>query len=455
MVNDQIEPHRHHGLSGRGTGGRAMIADPEVLVIGGGVIGVCTAYYLARSGSQVTLLEEHQIGGRMASSYGNIGLLTPSHSEPVAAPQVLRQGLRWLFNPVSPLYLKPRWDADLARWLLGFRAACSAARCAAGEAALRRWHGASLELYAELSAHLPPEVDYERKGGIYLYRDRREWERARARAARERADGVERGHADSVRQGGVEVELADGPERVLAWVPGARPAVVGATHYRADGRVIPDRFVRAMAAAAGAAGAQIHEQVAVFGLERSGARVSAVLTSRGVMRPQTVVLATGFLSRQLARGVGLRLPIEPAKGYSITVRRPAACPEIPLHLHEDKVVITPLGPDRMRIGGTLELAGDDRSVNLRRVAALQHALPRYLSGLEELEVLEIWRGMRPLSADTLPIIGRARGLDNLVLATGHGMIGVSLAPISGKVAAEVARGEPPSLDLGPLRADRY
>ena len=159
----------------------------------------------------------------------------------------------------------------------------------------------------------------------------------------------------------MEVELADGPERVLAWVPGAHPGVVGATHYRADGRVIPDRFVRAMATAAGAAGAQIHEQVAVFGLERSGARVSAVLTSRGVMRPQTVVLATGFLSRQLARGVGLRLPI----------------------------------------------------------------------------------------------IGRARGLDNLVLATGHGMIGVSLAPISGKVAAEAARGEPPSLDLGPLRADRY
>ena len=413
-------------------------SEPEVLVIGGGVIGICTAYYLALGGAAVTVLEEHEVGGPLAASYGNIGLLTPSHSEPVAAPHVIAQGLRWLLDAGSPLYVKPRWDAELARWLLAFRAACSPARCAAAEAELLRWHQVSLDLYAELCPHLPPEVDFERTGGVYLFRAQRDWAEALPRFHRER-------------QGGMRIDLADTPEQVRVLAPAALPAVIGAAHYHDDGRVIPDLFVKALAAAAAAEGARIHERVTVFGLERSGAAITAVATSRGTLRPRTVVLAAGFLSPGLARDAGLRLPIQPAKGYSITAKRTAECPKIPLHLHEDRVVITPLGPDRMRIGGTLELAGNDRSVNRRRVAALQRALARYLSGMEELEPLEIWRGMRPLSADTLPIVGRARGLENLVLATGHGMIGMSLGPISGKLAAEVVLGRQPSLPLGLMR----
>ena len=417
------------------------MSEAEVLVIGGGVIGMCTAYYLAQGGAAVTVLEEHQVGGPMASSYGNIGLLVPSHSRPVAEPGVIGGSLRWLLDAESPLYVKPRWDLDLVRWLLRFRAACAARRCAAAEPVLYRWQCASQELYAELAAELPPEVDYERKGGLFLYREEADWEAAVAAARREQ-------------EAGIDLALVD-RERLGALLPGLKREVLGAVHYRRDGRLIPGAFVRALAAAAARRGAVVHEQAAVFSLERRGARVAAVHTSRGTLRPRVTVLAAGFLSPDLSRGVGLRVPVQPAKGYSITVRRPAACPPIPLHFHAERVVLTPFGPDRMRIGGTLELAGNDRRVNPRRLAAIRRAPPRYLAGMEELETLEIWRGMRPLSADSLPILGRPRGLDNLLLATGHGMIGMSLGPASGKAVADLALGRQPSLDMELFRADRF
>ena len=332
---------------------------PDVLVVGGGVIGVCTAYYLARGGAAVTLLEEHQVGGPMASSYGNIGLLVPSHSTPVAEPHVISRGLRWLLNPDSPLYVRPRPDADLVRWLLRFRAACTAERCAAAEPILRRWQMASLELFAELAAELPAEVNFERKGGLFLYREEQSWQEAVATVRAEQEEGI-------------DVAVVE-PDELRALVPALLPGVTGAVHYRGDGRVIPDRFVRALAAAAAECGAAIHEHATVFGLERRGRAVHAVHTSLGIMQPRTVVLATGSVSPRLGRDAGLRIPVQPAKGYSITVRRPPSCPDIPLHLHDERVVITPFGPDRMRMGGTLELAGDDRSVNLRRVAAVRRA----------------------------------------------------------------------------------
>ena len=306
------------------------MSEADVLVIGGGVIGMCTAYYLARSGAAVTVLEEHQVGGPMASSYGNIGLLVPSHSTPVAEPRVISRGLRWLLDAESPLYIKPRWDADLLRWLLRFRAACAAQRCAAAEPVVYRWQRASLELYAELAAELPPEVDYERKGGLFLYREQHAWEEAAAAARREQ-------------EAGIDVALVE-REQLGVLVPGLKEGVVGALHYRQDARLIPDAFVRALAAAAARYGATVHEHASVFALERRGAGVAAVRTSRGTLRPRLVVLATGFLSPRLGRDVGLRVPVQPAKGYSITVRRPATCPEIPLHFHEERVVLTPVRP---------------------------------------------------------------------------------------------------------------
>jgi D-amino-acid dehydrogenase len=418
-----------------------LFTSPEVLVIGGGISGVSCAYHLARAGVQVALVEEDRIGGRIASSYGNMGLLVPSHALPVAAPGVVRKGLRWLLNPESPLYIKPRWDRDLLRWLWRFRAAATHKRNVAAAPLLYALQKASVELYRDLGVEFGRAADLEHTGALYVLRDAAAW--------REMQKEVQ-----LVRAAGADAALLTADE-VHARAPALKAGVVGGVFYREDARVVPDQLVRALANSATEAGATLHEGVTVFDVLRDADRVREVRTSAGTLTPRQVVLAAGAWSPALAASLGLRIPIQPAKGYSITVERPAVCPPLPTHLHEAKVVVSPMGAGRMRVGGTLELAGLDRSVNQRRVAAILRALPRYYDGMEDLRILEIWRGLRPLTADTLPIVGRSSAVQNLLLATGHGMIGVSMGAITGHLIAKLVAGDPPGYDLSLLSPDRF
>lgn len=424
------------------------LSAPDVLVIGGGICGVSSAYYLARAGVAVTLVDEDRIGGRVASSYGNMGLLVPSHALPVASPGIIRKGVRWMLRPDSPFYIRPRWDRDLVRWLRRFRAAATHERAIAAAPLLYQLQAASVELYEGLGKRFTKATDLERTGAIYLVREQRAWQEIREEAALLRAAGVD-----------VSLLDADG---VYTRVPTASGAVIGGVFYREDARAVPDQIVTELAAMARRAGAALHEGVTVFGAVRDGSggrrasgRIREVRTSAGTLTPRRVVLAAGAWSPGLAAGLSLRVPIQPAKGYSITVERPPACPPLPTHLHEARVVVTPMGPGRMRLGGTLELAGMDRSVNQRRVQAILAATPRYLSGLDDLRVLEIWRGLRPLTPDTLPIVGSPAHVDNLFLATGHGMIGMSMGAVTGKMIARLVTGEEPGFDLSLLSPDRF
>ena len=172
------------------------------------------------------------------------------------------------------------------------------------------------------------------------------------------------------------------------------------------------------------------------------------------MQPDQVVLAAGAQSSAVVRDLKLRLPIQPAKGYSITYKRPLTSPQIPLSLSESKVAVVPMD-DMLRFSSTLELAGHDMSINQRRLAATRQAIGDYLSGVEDLELIEIWRGLRPLTPDTLPIIGRSHTYENLILATGHGMLGVTHGPITGKLVSQVVAGQEPAVDLTPLRVERF
>jgi D-amino-acid dehydrogenase len=201
-------------------------------------------------------------------------------------------------------------------------------------------------------------------------------------------------------------------------------------------------------------GVRILTGVEVVGFETSGGRVQRVQTTRGDLEAEQIILAAGSWSPGLARALKLRLPIQPAKGYTLTVRRPALGPAYPLILGEARMAVTPLG-ERLRFGGTLELAGFDESINRRRVAALERGLRRYLVGMEGLEVIELWRGLRPCTPDGLPILGRAPGLGNLIIAAGHAMLGMSLGPVTGKLAAQLIGGQTPDFDLSPLSPSRF
>ncbi|MDW8326863.1 MAG: FAD-dependent oxidoreductase [Anaerolineales bacterium] len=409
----------------------------DVIVIGGGVIGVCAAFYLAQRGASVTLLERGQIGA--GCSYGNAGLVVPGHSIPLAEPGALRHGLRWLLDPESPLYIRPRADRELAEWLLRFALACTEAHVRAAIPVLRDLGLASRALYDEL-AQLGFDFGYERRGLLEVFITRRGLAEAEAQAA-------------LLGEFGVEVRMLDGAG-VRALEPNVSEAVLGGLYFPLDAHLDPTRFVRGLAQEAAKRGACIRTGVGVIGFEAEGRRITRVRTTSGELTPGQVVLAGGAWSPVIARDLQLKLPVQAAKGYSLTVKRPARSPAMPLLLGEAWVAVTPLG-EALRFAGTLELAGLDYTINRRRLEAVRRGARAYLPETEAAEVLEAWRGLRPCTPDGLPIIGRAARYENLLLATGHAMLGISLGPVTGQLVAQLACGEKPALDLTPLHAERF
>jgi len=245
-----------------------------------------------------------------------------------------------------------------------------------------------------------------------------------------------------------------GPADVRARFPGLRGRIAGALFFPNDGHMDPALFTRAMADRAAASGAEVLRGTEAIAVEPAGAGAVTVVTTRGDFVVDQVVLAAGAWTPALTKGMGLALPIEPAKGYSVDVDRPADFPELPLYLGDAHCVLTPLG-DAVRLGSTLELSGWDMTIRRKRVAGLRRAAQRVMGIPDDAPVRRIWRGPRPLTPDGLPVIGRAPRRERVILATGHCMLGLSLGPITGKLVAELAGGRRPSLDLTPLSPARF
>jgi D-amino-acid dehydrogenase len=404
----------------------------EVVVVGGGAIGVCCALELARRGAEVTLLER---GGELASgaSSGNAGLLCPSHSAPIANPDSLRKGLRWMLSPDSPFFLRPR--PSVAPWLARFVKASTASRAAEGTRIIRELSLAGLELHAAWAAD-GLASGFERRGILNVYETQAAFAHARA-------------HADGV---GVPAQVLDSAE-TQALEPAVGERIAGGVYYPDEAHCDPLAFVYAAGRAAKEAGATIETDVEVQALRRSGAGL-AVDTNRGSMHARTVVLAAGAWSSRLAAPLGVLLPQEGGKGYHVDLVTAPDDPKIPLSLDEAHVIATPL-PGCLRLSGTLELSGLDTSISRTRVDAIRDAAARVLALDPEREELEVWAGLRPCTPDGLPVIGRPEHVEPLILATGHARKGLSLSPITGKLVAELCAGEPTSLDLQPLSPDRF
>ncbi len=409
------------------------------VVIGGGVVGVTSAYYLARAGVEVTLLEQGDIAA--GSSYGNAGLLTPSDSVPLPAPGVLTKGLAWMLDPESPLYIPPRPDPALLSWLWRFRAAANTRTFEQHLPVLQRLSRLSLSLTRDLVREEALDCHFHEGGLLLLYRT---------------ASGFREGQhlAEYVRRFEIASEVWDA-DKVRARVPQVREDVVGGVYYRADAHVDPAAFVRQLAERLPRYNVRVQTRTEVLGFRLKGDRIVAVESTRGDFGGDVFVLAAGAWTALLARQVGLTLPIQPAKGYSITVRRPSEFPELPLILDEAKVAVTPMG-DRLRFAGTLELAGHDLRINRRRVLAIRRAVGRYLALDPDAQPLvELWRGLRPCTPDGLPIIGWAPRPVNLIVAAGHCMLGMTQGAATGKLVADLVAGRTPDLDLEPFRVDRW
>ncbi|MBN1342477.1 MAG: FAD-dependent oxidoreductase [Phycisphaerae bacterium] len=415
-----------------------MAGDDEILVIGGGVIGVCSAYYLAEAGCPVRLIEKGEICS--GASWGNAGFVCPSHSVPMPAPGVLLQAIKWMSDPKSPFYIKPRLDPTLLSWLLRFASACTQTCVDRAMPVLHDLGRASLELHERLAEGLGATFGFRRNGLLMLYGQ---------------ADAFHSGAqvARRLSEMGVRTEILR-PRDLHDRLGDLRCAAVGGVNYPDDGHLDPGEFVQAVARAACDRGAVVQSSAEVLGWETSGRTVTKVRTTRGDFQPRQIVLAAGAWCPSLAQVLDIKLPIQAAKGYSVSFRRPRNCPDVPMLLGETRVAVTPLA-DTLRLGGTLELAGMDLSVNRPRVDAILEAAKSFLPGLEETELLEVWRGLRPCTPDGLPIIGRCEAFENLIVASGHGTLGVSLGPITGKLVSQIALGQTPTLDTAPLRPDRF
>ena len=418
-----------------------MNARSDVLVVGGGPVGACAAQALAADGASVTLIEkEAEICPPVSGAHANCGLLVPSYVTPLAAPGALGQGLRWMLDSTSPFYIAPRPSGALLRWLWLYRAAATSARARAAATVLRALHTASADLHDELARDGGERWLYRRDGVVQAYEERATMEEAEKDAETQRVMGV---RADVL-----------SPADVRARFPGLRGELAGALFFPDDGHMDPALFTRAVADKAAAAGAEVRRGVEAIALEPAGAGAVKVVTTRGDFIADQVVLAAGAWTPALTKGLGLALPIEPAKGYSVDVARPADFPELPLYLGDAHCILTPLG-DALRLGSTLELSGWDMTIRRARVAGLRRAAQRVMGIPDDAPVRQIWRGPRPVTPDGLPVVGRVPRPERVILATGHCMLGLSLAPVTGKLVAELAGGRPPSVDLDPLSPDRF
>nr|WP_246422230.1 D-amino acid dehydrogenase [Roseospira visakhapatnamensis] len=412
------------------------------MVLGAGVIGATTAYVLAREGHAVTLVDRRD-GPGLEASYANGGQIAASHAEPWAGPSTPLKLLAWLGRDDAPLQLRwARWDPAFWAWGLRFLANCPPARQARNLDRLVRLALDSRQRLVELRADLDLRYDARTEGILHIYRQRRSLEQARRAGAVMSAAGLDR-HA-------ISIEEAVAREPALAHVA---PTLAGAFYSPGDESGDAHAFTRAMAEHARRLGARLMYGTAVTGLERGRGRardrVAAVRTDRGRLEGDAVVLALGSLSPRLTRPLGLRLPVYPAKGYSITLdtRGYDGAPTVSVTDDEQKMVFSRLG-DRLRCAGTAALEGWGTTLNPARVAlTLRNARALFPRG-GNYDDPDPWCGLRPATPGSVPLLGRAPGFDNLLLNTGHGTLGWTLACGSAQVTADVLAGREPAVPIG-------
>jgi D-amino-acid dehydrogenase len=428
-------------MSSPRTGPQEMPEDePDVLVVGGGVVGLFCAYHLRLRGHQVTVLERSVVGGPASCSSLNTGFVGTHGAAPLAEPGTLGRWWR-LLDPGGPLYIRPRPDGDLLRWLWHFRQACNDRDAAAGFGVLLEMKQRSLAILREVCGTGELASSLVTGGMVLAYNTSRGFDHAR----RSLPGMVERG---------VPLRVLDtGQLRDLE--PDVTLAIRGALYNEEGAGLRLPEFLLAFGRLLTRMGVRVHPGTGVVGFDVAGGRVTRVRTSRGDVRPAETVIAAGVWSTDCARLLGVGLTLQPVKGYTITVPAPDGAPTRPVALVEGRVAVMPSG-DRLRLGGTLELSGRSTVIARRRVDALLDTVRRYLPRLRLPEAdLRAWAGLRPCTPDSLPLLGRVESLDNVLVASGHGHIGMGLAPVGGRLIAQIIDGERPDLDIEPLRVGRF
>lgn len=414
------------------------IGRKRIVVVGGGVVGAACAHYLQAAGAEITVLDAGRFGG--GCSHANCGYVCPSHVLPLAAPGALWSTMKTLLQKNSPLKVRPRLDPALWGWFWKFMRRCNTRDMLAAGRTLDGLLRSSRALYETLIAGSGWDVEWRTKGLLFAYRGHAEMEHY--------------AHTDALLRR--EFDLGATPydaAGLAALEPALKPGLAGGWHYPGDAHLRPDKLLAEWRKSLIEKGATIREQTSLVDVVGDGRVVRGVVTSQGELPADQVVVATGAWTPLLREQLRTRLPIEPGKGYSITSTPPAKAPTIPLIFEETRVAVTPLS-GAMRIGSTMEFAGYDRTLNRDRLRLLREGAAPYLDEPLGRVVQEEWWGWRPMTPDGLPFIGPLPAFDNLYVAAGHNMLGLSLATGTGKLVAEMLTGGTPHLDPAPFRVGR-
>lgn len=415
----------------------------KVLVLGSGVIGTSIAYYLARAGHEVTVVDR-QAGPALETSFANAGEVSPGYSAPWAGPGVPVKAIKWMLMQHSPLVIWPLLDPAMWRWGAAMLANCTARAYAVNKSRMVPIAEYSRDCLKALRAETGITYDERAQGTLQLFRTRKQ------------LDGIA-GDVEVLKQYGVPFEVLD-----RAGFCNIEPALaltqhkfVGALRLPGDETGDCFKFTNRLTEMAQALGVDFRFGTAVLGIDSDGARVTGVRTAAGALQAERYVLALGSYSAPLLKTLGLRIPVYPVKGYSITVpiTDPAGAPESTIMDETHKVAVTRLG-DRIRVGGTAELAGYSLALREARRATLNHVVTDLFPKGGDISKATFWCGLRPMTPDGTPIIGGTR-LTNLLLATGHGTLGWTMAAGTGRVISDLVSGREPEIDVRALSMARY
>ncbi|WDP88224.1 MAG: FAD-dependent oxidoreductase [Desulfobacter sp.] len=415
-----------------------MARTSSIIIIGGGVIGLSCAHFLMAKGADVTLIEKQAVGS--GASHGNCGLLYYTDVLPLCAPGAVSHEIYRTLTGTSPLYIKPEADMDRLLWLARFALNCRAGQ--AEKAAREKYEilEYSAVLFADLLDTGILQCDFGKKGVLLVFSEKKYFENYKTTN-------------DLLRRFGPGYRRL-GRDEALALEPALSPNITGAWHNETDQHLRPEFLMAAWKNHLVRRGLTIEEKCEVTGICRKGQTIKEIETPRGRFSADAYVLAAGAWSAPLARTLELKLPVQPGKGYSITMGRPGQCPEIPCMLYEKNMVVTPW-KSGYRLGGTMEFSGFSQTLNRKRLNKLLDGAGHYLKTPLGRPLVEEWTGLRPMSCDDMPLIGRAPGHDNLIVATGHGMLGLTLATGTGKLVTDLIYGVSPRIDPAPYSLDRF
>ena len=412
----------------------------KIGILGGGIIGLSSAYYLNREGHNVTIIDQSDLSD--GCSHGNAGMIVPSHFVPLAAPGMISKGLRWMFDSTSPFYVKPRFDKELIKWGYHFYRSATKEHVQKSAPALKEISLLSKSLYREWKQQLPFDFGYDERGLLMLYQTK-ETEHEEAETAK------------MARKYGIEAHILSSSE-VQKLEPYVKVNSRGAVYFPGDAHLIPQKLVSHLINYLKDKGVQFQSATSILDFITENQKIKIIKTDKGEFSFDEVVMALGSWSGKIGQQLNLNLPMQAGKGYSFLLDDVAKNVRIPSIFLEARVAVTPMA-NSLRFGGTMEIGGVNSFINMNRLKGIVDSIPKYYPDMKISMPLKekVWHGLRPCSPDGLPYIGRSDRFENLIIATGHSMMGLSLGPATGLLVAEIIDHKKSSMDIELFRPFRF